>query len=110
MKRSTEPKESRAREINDDTLQVLIDVLPTIVELKKVDEGIEVRPVNQPALANLIEMSADVRDKVVNWFLKPRRFEKREEWEEIRGPALRVWLNAVAIIMQSPVHRQVFLE
>ena len=47
-----------------DDLEVLVKVLPHTVEWRKVKRGIVVRLVNQPAVESVMEMPADVRDRV----------------------------------------------
>jgi len=77
----------------EDDLEVLVNVLPSIVEWRKVERGIAVRPVNQPALESVVEMSADVRDKVWKWLCDPGVVEDREEWMRLRKPIISVFLE-----------------
>jgi hypothetical protein len=51
------------RKVNEN-LSTLVKVLPPTVEWRKVEHGIIVRSIDQPALERIVEMPADVRDKV----------------------------------------------
>ena len=51
-----------------DDLEILAKVIPSTVEWRKVERGIAVRPVNQPAVESVVEMPSDVRDRFVSGF------------------------------------------
>ena len=94
----------------DADFEVLVNVLPSIVEWQKVGRGIAVRPVNQPALESIVEMPADVRDKVWEWLHNPKLVEDKEEWIRLRKPIISVLLEIGKIIAQygHPMHREIF--
>ena len=91
-------------------LNVLVTVLPSIVEWAKVEEGIAVRPVNQPSLQSVIKMPAEVRDKVWEWLRNPRVAEDEEEWRRLRTPIISVYLEIAKIIVHygHPIHQEAF--
>jgi hypothetical protein len=92
-----------------DDLKVLLKVLTPTVEWRKVERGIAVRPVNQPVMESVVEMPADVRDKVCEWLQNPRIVADKE-WMELRKPVGSVMLEIAKVIMQysSPLQREVF--
>jgi len=92
-----------------DDLEILVKVLPPTVEWRKVERGIAVRPVNQPAMESVVEMPADVRDGVWGWLQNPRVVSDKE-WMELRKPVGLVMLEIAKVIMQygSPLQREVF--
>jgi hypothetical protein len=92
-----------------DDLKVLLKVLPPTVEWRKVDRGIAVRPVNQPVMKKVVEMPADVRDRVCEWLQNPR-IVSAKEWMELRNPIGLVMIEIAKVIMQhgSPLQREVF--
>jgi len=53
--------------LEGDDLEILVKVLPSIVGWQKVERGIAVRPINQPAAESVVGMPADVRDRVWEW-------------------------------------------
>ncbi|MEM3827967.1 MAG: hypothetical protein QXP36_01950 [Conexivisphaerales archaeon] len=87
----------------------MIKVLFSNVEWRKVEQGIAIRSINHPWSERIVEMSADVRDKVWEWLHNPRIVD-REEWMKIREP-VKVVLTEVAEVIQrygSPLQREVF--
>jgi len=92
-----------------DDLKVLLKVLPPTVEWRKVDLGIAVRPVNQPVMESVVEMPADVRDRVWDWLQNPRIVSDKE-WMELRKPILLVMFEIAKVIWQygSPLQHEVF--
>jgi hypothetical protein len=92
-----------------DDLEILVKVLPPTVEWRKVERGIAVRPVNQPAMESVVEMPADVRDRVWGWLQNPRVVSDKESME-LRKPVGLVMLEIAKVIMQygSPLQREVF--
>jgi hypothetical protein len=92
-----------------DHLEILVKVLPPTVEWRKVKRGIAVRPVNQPAVESVVEMPADVRDRVWEWLQNPR-IVTCKEWMELRKPIELVMLEIAKVIWQygSPLQREVF--
>jgi len=92
-----------------DDLKVLLKVLPPTVEWQKVQRGIAIRPINQPAMESIIEMPADVRDRVCEWLQNPR-IVSAKEWMELRKPIGLVIIEIAKVIMQhgSPLQREVF--
>jgi hypothetical protein len=68
-----------------------------------------VRPVNQPAVESVVEMPADVRDRVWEWLQNPR-IVTCKEWMELRKPIELVMLEIAKVIWQygSPLQREVF--
>jgi hypothetical protein len=96
--------------VNED-LSTLVKVLAPTVEWRKVEHGIAVRPIDQPALERIVEMPVDVRDRVWDWLQNPR-VVKREEWMELREPITLVIFEIAKIIWEygSPLQREVFRE
>jgi len=92
-----------------DYLKVLLKVPPPTVEWRKVDLGIVVRPVNQPGMERVVEMPADVRDRVWGWLQNPRIVSDKE-WMELRKPIGLVMIEIAKVVMQfgSPLQREVF--
>jgi hypothetical protein len=92
-----------------DDLEILAKVLPSTVEWRKVERGIAVRPVSQPAVESVVEMPADVRDRVWGWLQNPRVVSDKE-WMELRKPVGLVMLEIAKVIWQygSPLQREVF--
>ena len=92
-----------------DDLEILVKVLPSTVEWRKVKRGIAVRPVNTPEVESVVEMPADVRDRVCEWLQNPRVVSDKE-WMELRKPILLVMLEIAKVIWQycSPLQREVF--
>jgi hypothetical protein len=92
-----------------DDLKVLLKVLPPTVEWRKVEWGIAVRPVNQPAVESIVEMPAGVRDRVWEWLHNPKIVKNAKEWAELRKPIMLVMLEIAKIIMQygQPMHREI---
>ncbi|MEM2522787.1 MAG: hypothetical protein QXW82_06530 [Candidatus Bathyarchaeia archaeon] len=90
-------------------LEILVRVLFSNVEWRKVERGIAVRPVNQPRAERIVEMSADVRDRVWDWLHNPR-IVNREEWTKIREPVKAVLAEVTDIILRhgSPLQQEVF--
>jgi hypothetical protein len=95
--------------LKGDDLEILVKVLPPTVEWRKVERGIAVRPVNQPAVESVVEMPADVRDRVWEWLQNPR-IVTCKEWMELRKPIELVMLEIAKVIWQygSPLQREVF--
>jgi hypothetical protein len=95
--------------LKGDDLKVLLKVLPSTVEWRKVEQGIAVRPVNQPAVESVVEMPTDVRDRVCEWLQNPR-IVTCKEWMELRKPILLVMFEIAKVIWQygSPLQREVF--
>jgi hypothetical protein len=93
----------------DEDLRILVKVLPSVVEWQKVERGIAVRPVNQPAVESIVEMPADVRDRVWDWLHNPRVVEDTEDWKALRKLIMSVLLEIAKIIMQygQPMHREI---
>ena len=98
--------------MNDDALWVLTKVLPTIVEWRKVEEGIAIRPVNQPALESVVKMTSEVRDKVWDWLHAPRVVEDKKEWKQLRKPIISILLEIGKIMTQygRPIHREILSQ
>jgi len=94
----------------DEDLRILVKVLPSVAEWQKVERGIAVRPVNQPAAERIVEISADVRDRVWDWLHNPRVVEDTEEWKALREPIMSVLLEIAKIIAQygQPMYREIF--
>jgi hypothetical protein len=92
-----------------DDLKVLLKVLPPTVEWRKVEQGIAVRPVNQPAAESIVEMPADVRDRVCEWLQNPKVVSAKD-WKELRKPIGLVMVEIAKVVMQysSPLQREVF--
>ena len=82
-----------------DDLEILVKVLPPTVEWRKVEQGIAVRPVNQPAVESVVEMPADVRDRVWEWLQNPR-IVTCKEWMELRKPIELVMREIAKVIWQ----------
>ena len=82
-----------------DDLGILVEVLPPTVEWRKVDLGIAVRPVNQPVMESVVEMPADVRDRVCEWLQNPRIVSDKE-WMKLRKPILLVMFEIAKVIWQ----------
>jgi hypothetical protein len=95
--------------LKGDDLEILVKVLPPTVEWRKVERGIAVRPVNQPAVESVVEMPADVRDRVWEWLQNPR-IVTCKEWMELRKPIELVMREIAKVIWQygSPLQREVF--
>jgi hypothetical protein len=95
--------------LKGDDLEILVKVLPPTVEWRKVERGIAVRPVNQPAVESVVEMPADVRDRVWEWLQNPR-IVTCKEWMELRKPIGLVMIEIAKVVMQcgSPLQREVF--
>jgi hypothetical protein len=83
-----------------DDLEILVKVLPPTVEWRKVERGIAVRPVNQPATESVVEMPADVRDRVWEWLHNPKIVKDAKVWAELRKPIMLVMLEIEKIITQ----------
>jgi hypothetical protein len=92
-----------------DDLEILVKVLSPTVEWRKVERGITVRPVNQPVVESIVEMPADVRDRVWEWLHNPKIVKDAKEWAELRKPIMLVMLEIAKIIMQygQPMHREI---
>jgi|GEM_PF-2764267 len=90
-------------------LEILVKALFSDVEWRLVERGIAVRPVNQLEAERIVEISADVRDRVWEWLHNPRIVD-REEWIKIREPIMAVLAEVIDIILQhsSPLHLEVF--
>ena len=98
--------------MSDDDIETILKAFPSIVEWRKVEEGIAVRPVNQPAPEKIVKMSVDFRDRIWSWFLEPKVFETSEEWKKLRKPVIMVMLEVAKIISQygNPVQGEILLE
>lgn len=95
--------------MSDEELEILVKALFSNVEWRKAERGIALRPVNQPAAERIVEMPADIRDKVWEWLHNPRIVDK-EEWIKIREPIMEVLAEFADITLQhgSPLQREVF--
>lgn len=91
-------------------LEVLMKAVPTIVEWRKVEQGIALRPVNQPALESIVEIPIDLRDKVWEWLCNPKIVEDVEEWKRLRKPIFQVVLEIVKIMTHygNTLQREIF--
>jgi len=93
----------------DDDLEILIKVLPPNVKLWKVERGIAVGLINQPAIESVVEMPADVKDRVWECLHNPKIAEDAKEWAELRKPVIWVWLEIARVVFQygSPLECEV---
>jgi len=99
----------RKAKLKGDDLEILVKVLPSTVEWRKVERGIAGRPVNTPEVEWVVEMPADVRDRVCEWLQNPR-IVTCKEWMELRKPILLVMFEIAKVIWQygSPLQSEVF--
>jgi len=98
--------------LSDDDIETILKAFSSIVEWRKVEEGIAVRPVNQPALEKVVKMSVDMRDRTWNWLHEPKVFKNPEEWKKLRKPVIMVMQEVAEIIFQygNPVQVEILLE
>ena len=93
-----------------DEMNTILKILPTVVVIKKIEEGIAIAPINQPEFRKIVEMSPDVRDKVWNWIREPKVVENKAEWNEIREPIMEILIITTKIMLEygSPENRKIF--
>ncbi|MEM3640580.1 MAG: hypothetical protein QXH37_01465 [Candidatus Bathyarchaeia archaeon] len=95
--------------MTDEDLEIVVKALFSNVEWQKAEGGIAVRPVNNPASERIVEMSADVRDRVWEWLHNPKVVD-REEWAKVREPIRAIIAEVTDVILRfgSPLQREVF--